>query len=105
MTHTHTLADWLAMICVAASGYGALSAVYFLLVDADARDFDPRPAVRRALETDRLRPAWQAAVNAGHDLDRLLATTQRATGLLLRDAAVWVAAILSLLFPATGGTR
>lgn len=56
MTHTHNLADWLAMVCIAAAGYGAFSAPYFLLVDAALADFDPRPSVRRALESGRLDP-------------------------------------------------
>ena len=52
--HTHTLADWAAMVCMAASGYGSFSVFYFLLVDADASDFDPRPAFRRLVESGRL---------------------------------------------------
>lgn len=103
--HTHTLADWAAMVCMAASGYASFSTFYFLLVDAHRSDFDPRPAVRRVLETDHLRPVWQAAVDAGHDLNRVVATGQRAARLHLRDAAISLAALLALLFPAAGGTR
>lgn len=42
---------------------------------ADARYFDPRPAVRRSLETGRLQPLWQVAVYAGRDLIRTYAWT------------------------------
>src|SRR5438132_648609 len=51
------------MLCIATSGYAALSAPYFLTVDADLADFDPRPAVRRALEPGA--PGLAGAVRAG----------------------------------------
>ena len=38
--HTHSLADWAAMVCMAASGYGAFSVFWFLFVDAKLTDFD-----------------------------------------------------------------
>jgi hypothetical protein len=61
VNQTHTLADWLAMVCIAVSGYAALSAPWFVFVDADLADFDPRPAARRT---------HQGLVYAGHDLTR-----------------------------------
>jgi len=45
--HTHTLAEWLAMVSLAVSGAASFSVPYFVFVDADLADFDPRPAVRR----------------------------------------------------------
>ena len=42
------------------------------LADAHRADFDPRPAVRRTTAV-----VHQAAVHAGHDLNRAIATGQR----------------------------
>jgi hypothetical protein len=42
--HTHTLADWLAMVSIAATGCAAFSAPYFLFVEADHWAW-PRPLV------------------------------------------------------------
>lgn len=110
--HTHTVSEWLSMLSLATSGYASFSVFYFLLVDADARDFDPRPAVRRALESGPLTPAWQAAVDAGHTANRGIAlgkglghdAADRARH-VPRDAAVTVAALLMLLTSAPGDTR
>lgn len=72
--HTHTLADWAAMTCMAASGYSAFSFFYFLLVDAALTDFDPRPALARLVESGRLDPLliavgplWAAARETARD--------------------------------------
>lgn len=89
MTHTHTLAEWAAMVCIAVSGYSGCSVFYFLLVESEsARDFDPRPAVRRVLESGRLDPvlvavgpAWVAVREAFRDAAALLILlTTRPTG-------------------------
>lgn len=77
MYDTHTPADWAAALCMATSGYGSFSFFYFLLVDADSADFDPRPLALRA--GDRL---LVEVVNARY---------------ALRDAALSVAALLMLL--------
>lgn len=98
--HTHTVAEWLAMTSIASGGYASFSFFYFLLVDAEPTDFDPRPALSRAVKAGH-----QAAVHAGHDLNRAIASGQRAARLSLRDAAISLAALLALLFPTTGGTR
>ena len=109
---THTPSEWAAMFCIATSGYASFSVFYFLFVDADPCDFDPRPAVRRALETGRLVPVWRAAVDAGHTINRALATGQRvghhAAEHVRRAslrAAISVAALLALLFPTTEVTQ
>lgn len=98
--HTHTLDEWLAMICLAVSGYAAFSSPYFLLVDADLADFDPRPALARSES-----PLWQGAVHAGHDLNRAIATCERVAKAAVKDAALSVAALLALLLPAPEATR
>src|SRR5262245_27969181 len=67
--HTHTLADWLAMVSISASGYGSFSFFWLLLVDAKASDFDPRPWLRTAAETGALVPLWQVVVNPGPNLN------------------------------------
>ena len=87
------------MLSLASSGYAAFSAVYFLLVDADRSDFDPRPAVRHALESGRLVPAWQAAVDAGHTTNRGIALAEL-RALQARDRAR-LAAVALLLVAAT----
>jgi hypothetical protein len=94
MYHTHTPAEWASMVCMAASGYAAFSAPYFLLVDASRSDFDPRPTVHRALESGRVDPLLIAVANAKYDVR-----------LSLRDAAVWLAALLMLLSSASEATR
>jgi hypothetical protein len=80
--HTHSLADWAAMVCMAASGYGSFSVFYFLLVDADRADFDPRPVLARLVESGRVDPLLIALVNASA---------------AVRDAALDVAALIVLL--------
>lgn len=77
--HTHTLADWASMVCMAASGYGSFSVFYLLLVDATLADFDPRPAVRRIVESGRLDPLliavgplWAAAHETARDVAALI---------------------------------
>lgn len=88
-------------VCLSISIHAALSVPYYLLVESEsARDFDPRPAVRRIAGA-----VHQGAVHAGHDLDRAYATSQRLAVHALRDAALTVAALLALLLPAHGGTR
>lgn len=54
MYHTHTLAEWLAFLSLGVAGWASPSVPYFLLVDADLADFDPRPAVSRAVESGRV---------------------------------------------------
>lgn len=86
----HTPAEWAAVSCAAVSAYSTYSAFYFLLVDANRSDFDPRPVVRRAIESGRLDGALIAVTNAKHDA---------------RTVAARAAALLALLLPTTGGTR
>ncbi|KOG21760.1 hypothetical protein [Streptomyces viridochromogenes] len=87
-------------VCLSISIHAALSVPYYLLVESEsARDFDPRPAVRRTAAV-----LHQGAVHAGHDLNRAYATSQRAAQDALREAALTVAALLILTIP-TGGHR
>ncbi|MEV6504865.1 hypothetical protein AB0M61_01930 [Streptomyces sp. NPDC051642] len=99
--HTHSLAEWFAFLCLGIGGWAAGSALLYLICDADPSDFDPRPAVRRTAKA-----AHQGVVDAGHDLNRLLAVVQRAAALSLRDAALSLAALLSMLLtaPSKGAT-
>lgn len=103
MYATHDLAEWTAFLLLGVGAHGTLSVPYFLTVDADLADFDPRPAVRRcigsvrvALEAGPLTPAWEAAITAGHDLNwslRHVRTALRPT----REACRDLAALLILL--------
>ncbi len=87
--------------------YAAPLVPFYLFVDGDTRatDFDPRPAVRRAVESGRfdalliaVGPALHDARNAGR------AAVERARH-APRDAAITVAALLMLLTITPGGTR
>jgi hypothetical protein len=96
---THSPAEWAAFLSLGVGVHGAFSAPYFLFVNATRSDFDPRPAVRRALETGRLQPMWQAAIHTGHDLNRAIATSQRASHDAAVTAVITAAALLALLIP------
>ncbi|MFE6408207.1 hypothetical protein ACFVOR_14875 [Streptomyces sp. NPDC057837] len=88
-------AEWAAAISFGIAVHGALSVPYFLLVDAAPADFDPRPAVRRAIESGRLDPALIAVVNARHAARDTAGRVRRAP----RDAALTAAALLALTIP------
>jgi hypothetical protein len=67
VTGTHSLADWLAVVSFGIGTHAAISVPYFLTVDADLVDFDPRPAVRRVVESEALYPLlreWDTARHA-----------------------------------------
>ena len=83
---THSLAEWLQMLSLAVSVYSACSAPYFLLVEAEVWLW-PRPLTAAV---DAVKPA------AGRAVDRLLVEAVNAR-YALRDAAVWLAALLALL--------
>ncbi|MCZ4509907.1 hypothetical protein O3Q52_17230 [Streptomyces sp. ActVer] len=99
---THSLADWSAFLMLGVSGYAAFSAPYFLLVDADASDFDPRPVVVRAVKA-----VHQEFVHAGHVLAWAAASARheftpavvpvRHAAYVVRELARDVAALLILL--------
>ncbi|MEU0207410.1 hypothetical protein [Streptomyces canus] len=91
--HTHSPAEWTQMLCVATSGYAALSVPYFLTIDADLADFDPRPGLARLVESGRLDAVLIAVANTKHGA-RLAAVRVRH---LPRDAAISLAALLLLL--------
>lgn len=90
----HTPTEWAAALCLGLAVWGVGAAAIWLTAEAERSDFDPRPALRRALES-------------GH-FDRLLIVVgpvlhdaRRVVRLSLRDAAVSVAALLTLLNPTT----
>jgi hypothetical protein len=104
--HTTTASEWAEMVSLAVALYAAASVPYFLLVDADLKDFDPRPALARTTN-----PVWQTAVNAGNDLNWATASGQHYVRefvtdvrsfarLSLRDSAFTATALLALLVPA-----
>lgn len=66
MNGAHTLDEWLAMICLAVSGYAGFSAPYHLFVDADLADFDPRPALRRLVDSEAVYVLLREWDNARH---------------------------------------
>ncbi|MFE3031515.1 hypothetical protein ACFXKY_07690 [Streptomyces canus] len=67
----HSPAEWTQMVSLAVAAYGVLSVPYFVLVDADLADLDPRPAARRAAAA-----VHQGAVYACHDVLRAAASVR-----------------------------
>jgi hypothetical protein len=49
---TTTPTEWVEAVSIALMLCGTVAVPFFLLVDADPSDFDPRPVVRRLLDTD-----------------------------------------------------
>ena len=105
MYATHSLAEWFAFLLLGVGAHGALSVPYFLAVDADLCDFDPRPALSRAVESGRLDLLLIAVADAKYDVREFVTDTRQLTALSLRDAALSAAALAALLFPVAGGTR
>ncbi|CAM5509114.1 hypothetical protein [Streptomyces aurantiogriseus] len=101
MYDTHSPAEWAAMGSLSVSLFAAVSAPYFLLVEAEVWAW-PSPLVRGA---DRVRPAVGRAVdwllvevaNARFDAREFAADARSFARLSLREAAVSVAALLALL--------
>lgn len=112
MCATHSLSEWFAFLSLGVGVHAALSVPYFLFVDADLADFDPRPAVSRALESGRVDLLLIAVADAKYDVREtasvarvFVADARQLAALSLRDAALSGAALLALLFPVAGGTR
>jgi hypothetical protein len=82
-------------VLLSAGGYAALSVPVLLLSGAEVTDFDPRPAVRRAIESGRVDPVLCAVANAKHDARAAAARARH----IPRDAAITTAALLALLIP------
>jgi hypothetical protein len=93
---TPTPAEWVAFLSLGLSISSAVSIPFWLFVDADLADFDPRLAVRRAVESGRYDRLLCAAANAKHDTRAAVDRARRAP----RDAAISAAALLLLLSPA-----
>ncbi|HKX45309.1 MAG TPA: hypothetical protein VFF37_08385 [Streptomyces sp.] len=103
MYDTHAPAEWLATGSAAIGVYAACCVPYFLLVEAELKDFDPRPALSRAIESESFYPLLREWDNARHSV-RCAAVRARH---IPRDAAISTAALLALLLPTSpaGGTR
>ena len=78
MNHTHSLAEWAAVLSAATGGYASCSFFYFLLVEASRSDFSPR----RLLDTRAADRLCVEVVRARQDL-RELALTAAALLMLL----------------------
>lgn len=79
-------AEWAACLSLGTAISAAASIPFFLFVNAELSDFDPRPAVRRAVESGRFDPLLQVVSHAKHDVREAR-----------RRAAITVAALLLLL--------
>lgn len=95
--HAHSPAEWAATGSVSLGLYASASVVWFLLVDADRADFDPRPLVRRALDTNTGARLVVAVFNAKCDVREFLADARSYALLSLRETALTGAALLALL--------
>jgi hypothetical protein len=79
-------ADWAAFLSLGTAISAGVSIPFFLFVDADLADFDPRPALDQLARSGRIDPVLNAVANAKHDAREV---RQR--------AALTVAALLLLL--------
>jgi hypothetical protein len=68
MTCQTTPGDVVACLSLAVGVFSASLVPFFLLIDADLADFDPRPAVRRAAAG----PVWVAVRNTALDAAALI---------------------------------
>jgi hypothetical protein len=75
-----SLADWAAFLSLGTSVSAAVSIPFHLFVDAKLADFDPRPAVRRALDTDL---GARLVVETARARDGLRDTGQNAAALVI----------------------
>jgi hypothetical protein len=87
---THSFSDWVAVLSLGTGITAAVSIPVLLLADAEPGDFDPRPAVRRAVESGRFDRVLIVVANAKYDARTAV-----------REAAVSAAALLMLLSPAS----
>ncbi|MBE4735773.1 hypothetical protein [Streptomyces caniscabiei] len=70
MSRTHDLSEWAAFLSLGVGVHASFSVFWFLLVDAHRSDFDPRPAVRRAINSEALYPLlreWDIARHASRE--------------------------------------
>lgn len=113
MIASTTASEWAQVASLSVGLYAAVSAPYFLLVEADYLAW-PRPVTAAV---DRVKPVLrQPTVHAGHDLNWALASGQHyarefATDvrsyarLSLRDTAFTAAALYALLTITPGDAR
>ena len=88
-----TPAEWGEALSTALILTGSTGGHNYLTVDADPSDFDPRPALRRTVESGRLDPVLITVVNARHTAHDTAARVRSAG----RNTAVSAAALLMLL--------
>ncbi|WP_162948273.1 hypothetical protein [Streptomyces europaeiscabiei] len=94
-----------AAISLALAGWALGVSVLYLTHDAALVDFDPRPAVSRAVESGRLDSLLVTVANARYDARELAASAVLYARLSLRDAAFTAAALLALLTITPGDAR
>ena len=88
-------------VCLGVSAAGVVSIPALLFADAVAADFDPRPALSRAVEFGRFDPLLVAVGPMKADARRAAARARR----IPRDAAISAAALLALLTTPKGNHR
>ena len=88
-----TPTEWAEALSIALMLSSTTAALFSLTVDADPADFDPRLAMRRAVESGRLDPLLIAVVNTRHTTRE---TTARARQ-MSRNAGITAVALLMLL--------
>jgi hypothetical protein len=90
-----------AAVFLGVSAAGVVSIPALLFADAVAADFDPRPVVRRAIESGRYDPVLITVGPMKADARRAAARARR----IPRDAAISAAALLALLTTPKGTPR
>lgn len=98
--HVATASEWAEMTSLAVALYASVSVPFFLLVDADLADFDPRPAVFRQVESGRFDALLVAVANVKYDAREFVVDARSFARLSLRDSAFTATALLALLVPA-----
>lgn len=88
-----TPTEWAEALSIALMLSSTTAALFSLTVDADPADFDPRPVVRRAVESGRLDPVLIAVVNTRHTTRETAARARQ----MSRNAGITAVALLMLL--------
>jgi hypothetical protein len=94
-----------AAICLGLAGWASCASVLYLTHDAALVDFDPRPAVSRAVRSEAVYPLLREWATARYDARELVASAALCARLSLRDAAFTAAALLALLTITPGDAR
>lgn len=103
--HTHSPSEWAAFGSLGLGCWAACAALLYLSYDAEAADFDPRPAVARAVASRPVCWLLNEVSKAHADVRETAAEARLYAALSLREIALTAAALLALLTINPGATR